>query len=204
VTAPFALLSSIFGGGEELSTVSFAAGSATIAGEGEKRIDTLAKALAGRPGLKLDIGGRADPQADRDALRREAVDTALRREKLKTLAAKGEAPASVSEVTIDAEERARWVTAVWRATPHPKDAPKKEPPLAEMEAALVENAVVDDATLRDLASRRGQAVKDALAAKGIAGERLFLVAPRIGAETGGVKPTGEVKGAPSRVDLALR
>jgi hypothetical protein len=73
-----------------------------------------------------------------------------------------------------------------------------------MEAALLDAAVVDDATLRDLANRRGQVVKDSLEAKGIAGERLFLVAPRLGAEGGGVKPTGEVKGTPSRVDLALR
>ena len=61
VTAPFALLASAFGSGEELSTLSFAPGSASIAHDAKKRIDTLGKALADRPTLKLDIGGRADP-----------------------------------------------------------------------------------------------------------------------------------------------
>ena len=76
VTAPFALLSAAFGGGEELSTLTFAPGSAAIAADAQKRVDTLGKALADRPGLKVDIGGRADPAADREALRRAAVETA--------------------------------------------------------------------------------------------------------------------------------
>ena len=94
VTAPFALLASSFGSGEELSTLSFAPGSASIAADAKKRIDTLGKALADRPALKLDIGGRADPATDREALRRASVETAVRREKMKSLAAAGNAPAS--------------------------------------------------------------------------------------------------------------
>jgi hypothetical protein len=67
ITAPFALLAAVFGGGEELSTVPFAYGVAAIGADAQKRIDTLGKALADRPGLKLDIGGRADPRRTRAA-----------------------------------------------------------------------------------------------------------------------------------------
>jgi hypothetical protein len=98
VTAPFALLSAAFGRGEELSTVPFAPGSAMLDAEARKRLDTLGKALADRPALKLDIGGRADSEGDREALRRAAVESAMKREKMKSLAASGEVPASVDLV----------------------------------------------------------------------------------------------------------
>ena len=215
VTAPFALLAAVFGGGEELSTVPFASGSASLGPEAQKRVDTLGKALADRPALKLDIGGRADPAGDREAMRRSAVDTAMRREKMKTLASAGTAPASVDLVTIGADERVRWLTAAYRQSSI-KERPRnvigmlKEVPPAEMEAMLLDDAKVDDDALRLLANARAQAVKDALAAKGIAGERLFLTAPRLGgegaataAEAAASAPAAPANG-PSRVDLALR
>ena len=102
VTAPFALLAAIGGGGEELSVIAFAPGSASVGGEGTKRVETLGRALTDRPALKLDIAGRADPAADREALRRASVETALKREKLKSLAGSGAevAPASVDGIAM--------------------------------------------------------------------------------------------------------
>ncbi|MDN5844209.1 MAG: DUF748 domain-containing protein, partial [Alcaligenaceae bacterium] len=64
VTAPFQLLASAFGGGEDLSRVDFAPGSATLDEAAKSTIATLVKALSDRPSLKMDITGRADPQAD--------------------------------------------------------------------------------------------------------------------------------------------
>ncbi len=227
VTAPFALLGAIFGGGEELSTIPFAYGSAELAADAQKRVDTLGKALADRPGLKLDIGGRADPAADREALRRAAVETAIRREKMKSLAASGNAPASVDEVTIAADERTRWLTAAYRASSI-KERPRnaigmlKDVPPAEMEAMLYADAKVEDDALVLLANARAQAVKDALAARGIAGDRLFLTAPKVGAAAAAAQAqatttatatapaaegTAAAPAAPAtgaRVDLALR
>jgi hypothetical protein len=212
VTAPFALLAAAFGGGEELSTLEFAASSAVLGPEAQKRADTLAKALADRPGLKLDIAGHADPAGDREALRRAAVDDALRREKMKSLAAAGTATASSAQVSIGADERNRWLAAAYREAPLP-DRPRnaigmlKEVPPAEMEAMLYAQAKVEDDALRALANTRAQAVKDAIAAKGVPGERLFLLAPRLGAEggaTGAGASTVAKAGSPHRVDLALR
>ena len=210
VTAPFALLSAAFGSGEELSTLAFAPGSAALGADSQKRIETLGKALSDRPALKLDIAGRADPAADREALRRAAVDEALRREKMKSLVANGNAPQSLAQVTIAADERNRWLTAAYRGSTLP-DRPRnalgllKEVPPAEMEAMLLGNAKVDDDALRLLANGRAQAVKEAIAAKGVAGERLYLVAPRLGSEPAAAKSAAADKPAvATRVDLALR
>ncbi len=219
VTAPFALLAAVFGGGEELSTVPFAYGVAAIGADAQKRIDTLGKALADRPGLKLDIGGRADPAADREALRRAAVEDAIKRAKMKSLASSDNAPASVDQVTIGAEERTRWLTAAYRASSI-KERPRnaigmlKDVPPAEMEAMLLADAKVEDDALVLLANARAQAVKDALATKGVAGERLFLVAPKVAAAgataaaaTAEATPGAQAPAAPAslaRVDLALR
>ncbi len=184
--APFTLLSAAFGKGEELSTVPFAPGSATLDAEAQNRLDTLAKALAGRPSLRLDIGGRADPAGDREALRRAAVDFAMKHEKMKSLASAANAPESVDLVTIEADERIRWLTAAYRESSI-KERPRnaigmlKDLPPAEMEALLLADAKVDDDALALLANARAERVKDALAASGIAGERLFLVAPRLSA-----------------------
>ena len=213
VTAPFALLASVFGGGgEELSTIVFAAGSAALKDDAQKRIDTLGKALADRPALKLDVGGRADPVTDREALRHAAVETAMRREKMKSLVAEGTAPASVADVTIGADERSRWLTAAYREAPLP-ERPRnvfgllKDVPPAEMEAMLYASAKVDDEALRSLANARAQAVKDAIVGKGVAAERLFLIAARLGDEAGGAAAPGAAAppgSPPTRVDLALR
>nr|MBP8139859.1 DUF748 domain-containing protein [Burkholderiales bacterium] len=219
ITAPFALLAAVFGGGEELSTVPFAYGVAAIGADAQKRIDTLGKALADRPGLKLDIGGRADPAADREALRRAAVEDAIKRAKLKSLASSDNAPASIDQVTIGAEERTRWLTAAYRASSI-KERPRnaigmlKDVPPAEMEAILLADAKVEDDALVLLANARAQAVKDALAKKGVAGERLFLVAPKVAAAgaTAAAVTAEATPGAQApadsaslaRVDLALR
>jgi len=207
-TAPFALLASAFGGGPELSTVPFAAGSDRLDDEGRKRVETLGKALGDRPGLKLEIGGRADPAGDRDALVHASLDGAIKRAKMKSLAAAGQAPASLDAVSVGADERNRWLTAAYQDAPLPNKPRNvigmlKELPPAEMEAMLVSSAKVDDDALRLLANARAQAVKDALAAKGVAGERLFLTAPKLGAEPAAQAATAAAPAA-SRVDLALR
>ena len=68
---------------------------------------------------------------------------------------------------------------------------------------------MDDDAIRLLANGRAQAVKDALASKGIAGERLYLRAPRLGTEGGAgsataASTTPAVAAPPTRVDFALR
>jgi outer membrane protein OmpA-like peptidoglycan-associated protein len=55
-----------------LSNVEFAPGRATINGAGTKKLEVLAKALNERASLKLEITGRADPEADKEGIKRVA------------------------------------------------------------------------------------------------------------------------------------
>ena len=52
-------------------------------------------------------------------------------------------------------------------------------PVAEMEQRLAAALPADADTARELALQRGLAVRDALVAKGLPSERLFLAAPRL-------------------------
>jgi len=205
VTAPFALLASIGGGGgEQLAYIEFAPGRAELTPAAVEKLGTLAKALNDRPALKLDAAGRVVPDVDREGLKRASLDRALRVEKQKVLAAEGESAPSLDALTIDAGDRAKLLEAVYRATDL-ADKPRnffgiaKKVPPEEMEALLLASYKVDDNALAALANRRAQVVKEWFAHEGaIAPERVFIVAPKMGGE--GVKD----QGAPMRVEFAIR
>lgn len=63
-TSPFALLSSMMGSSEDLSSVTFTPGSAVLSPAEEKKLATLATALSQRPGLKVELSGFVDKQRD--------------------------------------------------------------------------------------------------------------------------------------------
>lgn len=68
VTAPFALLGSLFGGGPDLQFIDFRPGSATLEASQEDKVKAIAKALQGRPQLKIEVPIAAVPDLDRPAL----------------------------------------------------------------------------------------------------------------------------------------
>jgi uncharacterized protein involved in outer membrane biogenesis len=200
VTAPFALLGAAFGGGgEEMSYVAFDPGRGVPVAAADAKLDTLGKALTARPSLKVDIAGHSDTAADTEALRRGAVERAIRAEKLKALAAAGTPPGG-GRVEVSADERLRYLTAAYKDAPI-KERPRnffgilKDVPAADMEAMLYAHATAGDDALRELAQRRAQAVKEALVKRGVAPERLFIV----------TATAKSAKDAPAaRVDLALK
>ncbi|QHE91902.1 DUF748 domain-containing protein [Pandoraea fibrosis] len=201
VTAPFSLLASAFGGGDqELGYVEFAPGSARLTPESEKRLETLVKALTDREALKLDIEGRVDPAKDTDGLRSVAVERAIKAQKVKSMVGKGES-IDVDSVTVSPEERSKYLTAAYKAADFAKPRNMigfaKSLPDDEMEKLLETNVKVNDDDLRALAERRAQRVRSWLDGK-IASDRLFVVAPKLNAD--GIKD----KGATTRVDFALK
>ena len=206
VTAPFALLGAIAGGpaGEQLAYVEFAPGRADLSADAQTKLRTLAKALADRPGLKMDVIGRAAPDADRDGLKRATLDRAIRVQKQKALAEEGESAPNIDAIRIDENEYPKLLEAVYKATDIP-DKPRnflgiaKSIPPAEMESLLLASYGADGQALATLANRRAQTVKEWLAGDGaIASERVFVVAPKLTAD--GITD----KGAPTRVDFAIR
>jgi len=203
-TAPFALLGAAFGGGgEELAYLEFEPGRSRLDKPGADKLAAIGKALANRPGLKLDVSGRADPAVDREALRRLALDRAVKAQKAKGLPGDAAKGARLDEIEVTPEEYPRYLTAAYRdaSFPRPRNfiGMLKDLPVAEMEALMLANAPVSDEDLRLLANARALAAKEELVGtRGVAAERVFLVAPRLGTE--GIKD----KGRTSRVDFALK
>lgn len=203
-TAPFALLGAIVGGGEQLAYVEFAPGRAALTPAAEAKLTSLAKALADRPGLKLDAMGRAIPDVDGEGLRRASLEQAMRIRKQKDLSAAGKPAPALDDIPIDAADYAKYLKGVYGDTKL-KNKPRnligmaRDIPATEMEALLLAGYPVDENALRELANQRSQVVKEWLTSKGnIPAARVFVVAPRLGAE--GLK-AGD---APTRVDFAIR
>jgi hypothetical protein len=204
VTAPFALLGAAFGGGEELAFLEYGPGSQAVDAAGVAKLQTLAKALKGRPGLRLDVAGRVDPAVDREGLAKRALAGLVRGQKFDELLRAHEAPASADEVTVAPAEYGKYLklayAAEWVNRPRPAvKGEKKEPTQGEMEGYLLSGIQVTEEDLRVLANARSQVAKEWLVGNGgIAPERIFILAPKLNAE--GIKDGGR----PSRVEFSLK
>lgn len=203
-TAPFSLLAAAFGPGEELGFVQFAPGSAVLDAPQQDKLDKLGRALADRPGLRIDLIGRADPAADAEGLRVAALEARLRAAKARQIARAGGASVPPAQVKIEPQERAALLAVVYGEEKIP-DKPRnligfaKTLPAAELEQRLLDYLAATPDALRQLANQRAAAVRDDLQQRGgIDRARLFLVEPKLGAEG---LPAGT---AATRVDFVLK
>jgi hypothetical protein len=184
-TAPFSLIASAFGGGDELSHVDFAPGLTRLDAVAEKRLGTLAKVLHERPGISFELEGGADAAQDREGLRRFLFERALKAKKLAALVKDGAAVAAVDDLTIDPGERPALLATAWDeakiAKPKNGLGLEKSLPPDEKERLLLASTRVEDDDLRALALRRATMVQSSLAKQVPGGaSRLFLVTPRLG------------------------
>lgn len=175
-TAPFALLGSLFGGGDQLAYVDFQAGSAELPAEQIEQLNKLAHALAERPQLRLDVPVTMLPEEDSKAIAtsnlytrvpplQDGTDEAALRRRLTQLEALYQASNKIApeypadtqtDKTVDWNARTSWI-----------------------EARLLEGMQPDQPTLEALARQRAQAVQAAvLANTGVAPERLFITTER--------------------------
>jgi len=210
VTSPFALLGSMFGSGEELSMVEFDYGRAAITPAAQKTIENLAKALADRPALRLEVEGRVDPERDREGVKSARIERKVRALKREDLTKQGVESASAQNVEVSAAEYPALLERVYKAEKFPKPRNMiglvKSLPVEEMEKLMLANSTVDDDDLRALGERRAKAVRDWLVDHEVPAERVFLLPTRLGEEADkpGDKPVGEAKAKSSRVDFTLK
>jgi hypothetical protein len=201
-TAPFALLGSLFGGGEELSYIEFDAGSSTLLEPGEKKIETLVKALKAKPALKLDIVGGVDMERDREGLIRDQFQRKLKVQKLNDLVRKGEKVESVDEITIEPQEYDRYLKMAYSAEKFPKPrnfiGMEKGLPNDEMEKLMMTHIVVKEDDLRLLAMKRAETVSDAIMEEGDFEGRVFVDEPKT------LEPEAKKDVKKSRVDFKLK
>lgn len=189
VTAPFAALGALFGGGEELAYVDFPAGSAALAASETEKLNKLARALIERPQLKLSLPLTVVTAQDGDALARAALAARL----------PPEAAQPPSEDGGAKRKRVAVLEKVYKGlfkaspeyppeTPMEKDADQKNsaPENASMDAqlqfleqALLEKLQPDAAALNALAQQRARAAQDALLANTeLNPERVFITGER--------------------------
>ncbi|PIF27543.1 uncharacterized protein DUF748 [Acidovorax sp. 56] len=188
LTSPFSLLASAFGGGEEMSSVAFAPGSATLSPEAQQNLGKVAKALADRPTLKLTVTGTANLAEEREGLQRERLQQLVRAEKRRAQ------PDSTEPVTAD-EYPALLKAAYGRASiPKPRNLVglAKDLSVPEMEALLMANQPATEAMAAELAAQRGHAIQSYLAAQKLPAERLFLAAPKTGSQVPKGAPHAEL------------
>lgn len=197
ITAPFSLLANAFGGsgGAELSSVTFAPGSAALSDGARAGLDKVAQALQDRSALKLTVVGSANLEAEREAAKREKLKALLVAEKRRVASAQGKDAATVSSYT--AEEMPALLRAVYRRAditkPRNLVGLTKDIPVADMEALLLANLSANEDDIRDLALQRAVAVKEYLAGKKLPTERLFLGAVKTGGPAADAKPQAELE-----------
>jgi len=202
-TAPFALLGSLFGGGEELSYIEFDAGSAVITEPNQKKVETLVKALKAKPALRLDIAGGVDLERDREGLIRLQFERKLKTQKMNDLIRKGEKVESVDAITLEPQEYDRYLKRAYGAEKFPKPRNliglEKSLPNEEMEKLMMTHIVVKDDDLRLLATKRAETVADAIRSEGsFDAGRVFVVEPKT------LQPEDKKDVKRSRVDFRLK
>jgi hypothetical protein len=204
ITAPFSFLSG--GGGDDLSVVTFEPGTAVLTAEGRAAADKVAQALLDRPALKLTLTGHADGLTERSAYQRATVERQVqalwRQEREKA----GEAPSEGVAATVPTPaDRVRLLDALVRqsvrapaaagakpvARASAPVAAASRPAEADPAAVLADAVPVSPDTWRALAAQRGEAVRDALLARQLPNERLFLAAPKTQSDASG-KPRAEL------------
>jgi uncharacterized protein involved in outer membrane biogenesis len=196
VTAPFALLGSLFGGGPELSYIDFPAGVATLTSAQIEKLTKLSNALIERPQVKLDIPLHTQTEADDVALERAGLEQALSASAAVPAAgkhprgAKAAAPApataaGAATATPAAAEHLAKLAALYRAQftsdpQYPPETASAADPDADRASWLEQQLLpqfAPNAQARDaLGQARAQAVQQAvLANTALAPQRVFLV-----------------------------
>ncbi|QDK37103.1 DUF748 domain-containing protein [Bdellovibrio sp. NC01] len=170
LAAPFDFLSSAFGGGEDLQTVFFEPGAASLTTNESAKILNLAKALNERPNLSLEIKGQYQ-NSDIATLQEEEYDARLQAELKKANGNRDHAVVNLAKQTMKSEELNKYIADY--KTAH---AGSDKDIAVELEKKVQPLIQVSDDKLKDLAMERGRAVMTALIAQKIPAERLFLLA----------------------------
>jgi hypothetical protein len=182
VSAPFAALSSIFGGGAELSYVDFDYGSVQIDESRHAQLDKLITALENRPALQLEIQGSVDPEKDPMELRRIQFDNLLKAQKLKEMVKKNLDAVSLAEIKIESDDFITYLEMAYAASdiPKPRDEAGKikKLPVAEMEKILFTGIDISDKDLRRLAHQRAAGVESyIIKSEKIDPQKIFILEP---------------------------
>ncbi len=185
-TSPFSLLGAVLGSNEKLDTIAFVPGMSKLDDASLKKLDTLAKALKDRPALKVDVTGYYDPSIDKKGLLERRFMYLLKKEKFEELPnSEREKIEDINEVEIAPEEYEKYLKKAYEnaSFKRPRNfiGMLKKQPKEVMETMLKEHISITEGDLKILANDRARAVANYLTkTAGVANDRVFLVAPKIG------------------------
>jgi hypothetical protein len=174
VTAPFALLGALFGGGPDLQFIDFRPGAADLDSAAMDKAKTVVKALNERPQLKIDVPIAWINELDRPALIEARLSTQIREAQSGKGSRKASAAAAPDFEQLDPSAKLEVLTPLYAKDvggepkfPQEVTNLKTKPELAAakadfLEQALREHMVVTDADLTALGQQRAQAVQQAL------------------------------------------
>ena len=168
ITSPFALLSSLVGGGEDFSAIYFELGSADLSQSEQEKLSKLAEALQERPGLQVEVSGYIDAENDPEGFKRAEMERKIR-----------VASGKPAETTLTEKDRSRALKKVYKQTDFPKPRNAlgfvKGLPNPEMEKLILANTTVDESDMQQLARLRAKQVVDNLIkVQGMPPERVFI------------------------------
>ncbi|MEA2082833.1 MAG: DUF748 domain-containing protein [Thermodesulfobacteriota bacterium] len=104
-TSPFALLGALIPDGEDLQHVTFEPGLSDISENASTKLEKMAKVLYDRPGLRMDIIGKIEPDQDREALIKMRFNKLIKLQKMRELsAAEPEKAPQIETIEITKEE----------------------------------------------------------------------------------------------------
>ena len=185
-TSPFSLLGAVLGSNEKLDTIAFAPGTSKLDDAAIKKLDTLAKALKDRPALKVDVTGYYDPSVDKKGLLERRFMYLLKKEKFEDLPnSEREKIEDINEIEIAPDEYETYLKKAYgnASFKRPRNfiGMLKKQPREVMEKMLKEHISITEGDLKTLANDRARAVANYLTkTAGIANDRVFLVAPKVG------------------------
>jgi hypothetical protein len=189
VTAPFALLGSLFGGGPDLQFVDFEPGAAGLDPVGVAKAQSIVKALDARPQLKIEIPIAVVGELDRPSLIEAKYQRQLQEALAATAGHKKSSAAATAFDQLDATAQLDLLTRVYvsnfGAEPKFPDAVEAIKTKPEKTAArndflvheIHQHMAVTESDLTVLGQQRAMSLQQALlTGTQIAPERVFLVA----------------------------
>jgi hypothetical protein len=187
VTAPFALLGALFGGGPDLQFIDFRPGSADLDSVASDKVRSMVKALSERPQLKIEVPIGFVAELDRPALAEAQFSTQVR-DALSTLPGRKKAAAAAPDFAQwEPAAKLEILTQLYAKNlgaepkyPEAITSLKAKPELAAAQAdflsqELHRHIAIADGDLTTLGQQRAQAVQRALLTDTqIDPERVFL------------------------------
>ncbi len=194
VTSPFAVIGSMFGGGEDLGFAEYDFGKWELSSDTTVKLDTLSQILVEKPSVMLEIQGMYHPLKDRQALQVLAYEDLIRAQKVTQMVAQGQSTDNLENIVVTDEQRTVFIETAYQEAqfPKPRDETGEEKPIdiEKKEQLLITSMEVTEENLRSLAMKRSEVIKDHLIVNGgVPKERIFLIEPKSSNEEFGNEKT---------------